>query len=95
MDSLLRGLPHTAVYLDDIIITGESEEQHLRNLDTVLQKLQMAGLRLKEDKCTFMVSEVQYLGHKINSQGIHPTTDKIKAIKEAPKPQNVTELKSF
>ena len=95
MDSLLQGLPHVTVYLDDILITGETEQEHLQNLDTVLQKLQTAGLRMKKSKCLFMAPEVEYLGHKINSEGLHPTQDKIKAIRNAPKPQIVTELKSF
>ena len=38
---------------------------------------------------------MEYLGHKVNSDGIHPTADKIKAIKDAPQPRNATELKSF
>ena len=95
MDSLLQGLPHVTVYLDDILITGETEQEHLQNLDTVLQKLQTAGLRMKKSMCLFMAPEVEYLGHKINSEGLHPTQDKIKAIRNAPKPQSVTELKSF
>lgn len=95
MDSLLQGLPHVAVYLDDILITGETEQQHLQNLDTVLQKLATAGLRMKKSKCVFMAPEVEYLGHKINCEGLHPTQDKIKAIREAPKPHSVTQLKSF
>ena len=42
-----------------------------------------------------MAKEVEYLGHKVNELGIHPTADEIKAIQEAPQPHNVTELKSF
>ena len=95
MDNLLQGLSHVTVYLDDILIRGETEEQHLENLDTVLHKLERAGLRLKRSKCTFMAPEVEYLGHKISPQGLHPTPDKIRAIGEAPKPEAVSELKSF
>ena len=83
-----------SLYLDDILITGETEE-HLENLETVLHKLETAGLRLSRSKCTFMAPEVEYLGHKISPQGLHPTPDKIKAIRNAPKPESVSELKSF
>ena len=95
MDNLLQGMTHIAAYMDDILVTGASEHEHLQNLDTVLQKLETAGVRLKKSKCLLMSPEVEYLGHKISSEGLHPTPEKVKAIQEAPKPQSVTELKSF
>lgn len=81
--------------MDDILVTGETTEQHLHTLEAVLGRLEAAGVRLKKEKCLCMEPEVEYLGHKINSDGLHPTADKIKAIRDAPKPHNVTELKSF
>ncbi len=95
MDSLIQGVPHTVAYMDDLLVTGESEESHLQNLEAVLSRLQTAGVRLKKPKCVFMATEVEYLGHRITSEGLHPAPDKIKAISEAPKPQNVSQLKSF
>ena len=70
-------------------------EEHLRNLDEVLHRLQTAGLRLKNSKCLFMAPSVEYLGHVIDSAGLHPTAAKVKAITQAPAPRNVTELRSF
>eukprot|EP00731_Ephydatia_muelleri_P038059 Em0643g2a len=52
--SLLQGLKHVAVYLDDILITGQSEADHLRTLEDVLGRLEAAGMRLKAAKCLFM-----------------------------------------
>ena len=95
MDSLLQGIPQTCVYLDDILITGTTVEEHLKNLDEVLCRLQTAGLRLKSSKCLFMAPSVEYLGHVIDSAGLHPRKAKVKAITEAPAPRNVTELRSF
>ena len=65
------------IYLDDILITGSSEEQHLTNLSEVLKRLQQAGLRLKKEKCEFLATSVIYLGHKIDAKGLHPTNDKV------------------
>lgn len=95
IENILQGLKHVCVYIDDILITGVSEEDHLKNLDKVLQRLGKAGLHLKREKCNLMLPEVQYLGHKISAKGLEPTDQKIKAIREAPTPQNVTQLRSF
>ena len=53
MENILQGIEHTAVYIDDILITGRSEEEHLRVLNEVLQRLENAGMRLKKSKCIF------------------------------------------
>ena len=62
MDYLLQGLKHVCVYIDDILITGETEEQHLKTLDEVLTRFEKAGMRLKREKYVFMSKEVVYLG---------------------------------
>ena len=48
-----------------------------------------------QQKCAFLLPEVEYLGHKITKYGLQPTAEKIRAIKEAPVPENLTQLKSF
>ena len=76
-------------------MADKDEEQHLKRLNVVLQRLQNAGLRLKDSKCEFLVASVTYLGHQIDADGLHPVNEKIKAIQDAPEPRNVTELKSY
>ena len=95
MDNLLQGLDHVTVYIDDILITGMSDTEHLRTLDEVLSRLERAGMRLKKEKCTFMAEEVIYLGHRINKNGIQPTNDKVRTINATPRPTNVSELRAF
>ena len=60
-------------------------------------RLEEAGLRLKREKCAFLLPLVdyEYLGYKISATGIQPTDEKIKAVQDAPTPQDVLQLKSF
>ena len=94
MESVLRDIPHVCVYLNDILVTGESKAAHLRNLATVLDCLESAGISLKREKCAFMLPEVEYLGHRISARGLQPLGSKVRAITEAPTPTNVSQLKS-
>ncbi|KAJ8356082.1 hypothetical protein SKAU_G00188760 [Synaphobranchus kaupii] len=94
-DGILGGLEGVQCYLDDILITGETEEEHLQNLNATLQRLEEYGLRVRRSKCEFFQSSVEYLGHVIDSEGLHKAPSKTKAIMEAPAPQNVSQLRSY
>nr|XP_033960387.1 uncharacterized protein K02A2.6-like [Pseudochaenichthys georgianus] len=95
MEGLLQGIPRVAIFLDDILLTGKDNKEHLQTLVLVLKRLQEAGLRLKRTKCSFMSEEVMFLGHKVDATGLHPVHEKVEAIKDAPTPSNVTELKAY
>ena len=95
IEGLLQGIDGVVTYLDDILIAGSTEEQHLTALDEVLTRLEKAGLRVKPKKCEFMRTSVTYLGHKIDGAGLHPLLNKVKAIKEVPTPESVLKLKSY
>lgn len=76
MDSILEGLP-VQCNQDDIIVTGKTEDEHYKNLKSVLQRLQDHGLRANLDKCSFFQNSVVFCGMKIAAHGIHKTEDKI------------------
>lgn len=95
MDQILQGLDHVTCFLDDILITAESREEHLKLLDKVLSRLEKYNVRAKRAKCKFMESKVEYLGHIVDSEGLHPTDDKVDALVKGPSPTNVSELRSF
>lgn len=95
MDTILQGLPGVKCIIDDMIITGRTDEEHLRNLEAVLEKLDEHGLRANLDKCEFFKKKVTFCGHEIDEKGLHKTQKKIEAVVEAPQPTNVSELRSF
>ena len=76
-------------------MTGADDDTHLRNLAEVLERLEKHGIRMKKSKCTFMQGSVEYLGHRVDAEGLHTTSDKLDAIVSAPEPKNVQELRSF
>ena len=81
------------VYLHDILITSSTEEAHLKEPEEVLGRLELAGLRVKQSKCTFMRPSVTYLGHVFDTDNLHPLDDCVRAIKDAT-PTSVIGLKS-
>ncbi|UYV81127.1 K02A2.6-like [Cordylochernes scorpioides] len=80
---------------DDILITGKNDQDHLKNLECVLQRIQEAGLKLRKDICSFLAPSLEYLGHKIAKEGLQPLPSKVEAIQAAPSPTNLTELRAF
>lgn len=95
MDQILIGLNGVGCYLDDIIVTGKNDEEHLRNLEQVIKKLDQFGLKLKKSKCSFFQDSIQYLGWLVDANGVHASTTGVQAILNASKPENVQELQSL
>lgn len=95
METILGGLEGIIVYLDDILITGRSIEEHWQRVQEVLKRFEEVGLRINRNKCAFARHSVEFLGFRIDAEGVHPTDEKVRAIKEAAPPKNKTELESF
>ena len=95
MEQLMQGIPMTIVYIDDIIVSGRTYSEARANLIMVLRRLQEAGLKINPDKCVFLRPTCVGLGHQIDKDGIHPTSEKVSEIQKAPAPTSVTELKSY
>lgn len=95
IDDIFKGFEGVSVFLDDILITGSNEIDHLNKLRNVFNKLNDMGLRVKWNKCTFFVKSVSYLGYIIDAEGLHTDKLKVEAIIKSEKPNNVTELKSL
>jgi hypothetical protein len=95
METVLAGISGVAVYLDDILIVGNTVEEHNTRVSTVLKKLKELGLRLRKDKCYFYENKIEFLGYELSPEGINPTREKVIAIQRARVPLNKTELQAF
>ena len=95
MDQILEGVEGTSCILDDMIITGKDDKEHLENLEGVLKRLKANGLRANREKCEFFQTKITYCGHEVHRHGLHKTQEKIHAVVNAPRPENVQQLRSF
>ena len=84
-----------AAWLDDIIVVIKCSKEHKKELVDVLTRLENAGYRLSESKSEFFKTEIEWIDHKIDQNGIRPLQDKLIAIKDLKLPNNEKELKSF
>ena len=73
-------LTYCVIYLDDVIVYGHSEEEHLERLRIVLECFREFNLKLKPSKCSFFQSEIVYLMHHVSKEGICPSDANIRAI---------------
>ena len=95
MATVLQGCPGVVYYLDDILVTGVTREEHVQNLKNVMSRLQGFGLRLNASKCRFFQDKLEFLGHVITPTGVSPTQQRVNNILDAAVPTNKAELKSF
>ncbi|BES92800.1 Integrase core domain [Nesidiocoris tenuis] len=79
-------MPGVGSLLDDIHISGRSRTEHNQRLKRVLEILDAANLRAKAGKCVFAQRAIQYLGHRIDKDGLHMTDEHVRAIRDAPPP---------
>ena len=97
MDAVLAGLQWSSclVYLDDIIIPGQTFNEHLKNLSMVFDRLREAGLKLHPKKCAFCQQQVTFVGHVISEKGIATDENKTKKVAEWPEPTSKKEVRQF
>ena len=97
MDSILRNFKWQSalVYIDDIIIFSKTYDQHLLDVQAVLECIEQASFFLRPEKCHFCVPEILYLGHVVSADGVRTDPAKIKKVLEIANPKNIVELRRF
>jgi hypothetical protein len=94
MDKVLDGIKEkfVLVYLDDVIIYSKTFKEHMKHLTEVLNRIRQANLRLKAEKCHFVATELQFLGHVVGKEGVKPDPEKVDKMVNYPEPRNIREL---
>ena len=95
MDHIYAGLNFAFVYLDDALIANPDPVTHICHLRLVLQRFEKHGLLINLKKCEFGVSEISFLGHKVNLSGIATLKKNTQAVQDFSRPSNKTEVQRF
>lgn len=95
MNEVLKDLPFIFTYLDDILVASKSRNEHLQHLRIVFQRLESYGVNIKPSKCIFGAVSLDFLGHRVTSDGISPTTERIAVIRGFPVPATLKQLQRF
>jgi hypothetical protein len=83
------------LYIDDVIIFAETEEQMIINLATVLKRLHKYRITVSPEKCSFGLREIEFVGHTLNQEGLHFTRAKLDKVLDIQLPTTAKQLKSF
>jgi hypothetical protein len=91
MNEVLRGFldEFVQVYLDDIVIFSKISDEHQYHLDKVLERLHRFGLTCHTKKCRIGTTEISFLGHLVDAEGINKQPEKLEGKKNFPRPQKV------
>ena len=87
IDQILQRLEGVYCTLDDMVITGKDDKEHLNNLSKVLQRLEEFNLRANKLKCYFFEDKIEYCGHIIDKHGLHKTQKKVEVVLITPEPK--------
>ena len=95
MDQVLRGLSFCYIYIDDLLVASSSPEQHKEHLRLIFERLRHYSIIINPRKCKFGCSSVEFLGHLVDSVGIHPLKHKVQVIHDFPQPTSRRQLRTF
>ena len=88
-------LIYCLIYLDDLIVFSQMEEEHLLQLHVIFDQLKEYNLKLKPSKCSLFKEKINYLVHQVSKGGILPSNMNLKAIAECAPLSTYTEIRDF
>ena len=94
-DEAIQGIDRVEKVVDDILIHSSSPQDNLNTVVTVLNRCRQHGITLNPEKFELLQTSVDYVGYRINSEGVKADPKKVEAIRKFPTPTDITELRSF
>lgn len=95
IDEVLRGLPNSFAYIDDLLIASADMNDHRQHGKQVFERLGHYSLKINPEKCEFAVSKLHFLGFVIDKTETTPLPDKVKAINDFPQPTTLRQLRRY
>ena len=100
MDKVIKevrdeGFKDIDAYMDNIIVFTANAQDHIDTLRCLFSKLAKFNLSLREDKCEFMVDELEFLGFKLSGKGMSPSESNVAKVRQFPVPKDRKELQRF
>ena len=95
IDEVLRGLPACFAYIDDILVSSATIEDHYTHLRAVFERLQAYGVTVNRDKCVLGAPRIRFLGHEVSADGIAPLPDRVAAVQSFPQPKTDRQVRRF
>ena len=86
INKVIKRLPFAFGYLDDVLIHSPDIETYLQHIEILFQRLREADLKLKDSKCNYFKTHVQYLGHLVSGKGIKLLPEKLKVLRKCQHP---------
>ena len=95
LEVILKEVPNTFIYLDDLLLCAKSKEEHDQILEQIFKILADNHMALSIDKCKFGQKEVDYLGYRVTKAGIRPLPKKLAALSSFPTPKTQKDVLHF
>ena len=95
MSDMFQDIDGVEFVVDDLLIWGETDEQHDRRLKQVLERARQRNLRLNKSKCQLKLNEISYIGHLLSKDGLKPDPKKTRAVIDMPSPESREDLQRF
>lgn len=95
MIEIMEGIPGVVVFVDDIVVGANTQEEMIQRLKVVLERCRRFKLRLKRDKCVFGATRITYLGFDLSSSGIQISAERREALHKIAAPETARQLRAF